>query len=159
MPPPNQSSPSTTPPRRGRSSRWWIGLSFLVSSLILLWAFTLPFRNPGPSVGSVNQVSGIQTAFSLSAGQRRAEAEQFREDAIAEHHDYLRSLEKKRQLHDRRELPRKQEVVQRWNQRVELMQARIKKLDSEIQRSDAPEGSLMWQNREELTKVLDDKPI
>ena len=130
----------------------------MLSAAILLWAFSLPFRRSATSIGAAAGDSKIQQEFLVTAEQRQSEADEFREQAIAMHHDYLRRLKKQKKLASMEKLPGRLEAKQTWENRAQVVRLQVDELDAAIVRSHASEDSMIWQDREHLTKTLSDAP-
>jgi hypothetical protein len=133
-----------------------IGLSLLISSTLLVWAFSLPFRRSSVTIGSAGNASSIQEDFSVKAKQRRSQAEEIREQAMVQHRDFLRLMKKQKHYKASQQRLGHQEAQQRWQRRTESMQTEIAKLTVAIEKSNASEDSMLWQDREHLIKVSED---
>lgn len=144
----------TDSPRK--SGRTWMAIgivaSMLISSTLLIWAFSLPFRRLSASARPV-ATEGDNTVTAL---QRRDEAQEIRDAAIVQHRDFLFLLKKQKQLKLQQQLPGREESQKRWTRRTVAMKEKIVELDEAIKKLDVPEGSMLWQNREQLVKTIAD---
>ncbi|MEM8670685.1 MAG: hypothetical protein AAGG48_24375 [Planctomycetota bacterium] len=138
--------PRTKEDNRAASSRTtkiWIGLSFLLSTALLVWSFTLPFRNNGIRPSDRKGVNGTSISF------QGMDAEQVRETAKVLDDELLNLVQEKR-VSQRELRPGFREARQHWNQHVQKVQRRVKEL------AKAEEGSLAAQYRDDLIKSLED---
>ena len=138
--------------RRPKSkTRIWFFLSVVVSLGIFAWGFSLPFR----SGGSLRLDSGKRTAGAASMvgediSDLSSDAAEFRAAAIALDREFMRARREKTRL---QEVPGKVEVKRAWNRRLERARRQVKEI------GEAKEGTLQWQERQELIKSLEDGPL
>ena len=153
MTPPPETRKFVEANKRSKGSKVWIALSFTLSALVLGWAFSLPFRQTGtPIVSSATGDDPNQPFRRLEQiRERRSNAEEFREAAIALNEEFMRSIRKKREA-EKRDRPGIQESKEHWQRHVTLVHKQLKELD------DAEEGSLAWAYRQSLEESLEDGP-
>jgi hypothetical protein len=122
-----------------------------LSSLLLLWSFSLPFRQAGSLASSARSAAEIATRdLSHRIEQRRSQAEELREAAIAMDQEFMRSLAKRNAA--KSDLPGGQEATARWHRHRQFVLKQVEQL------RDAPEGSLEAAYRRELIESLQDDP-
>jgi Co/Zn/Cd efflux system component len=126
--------------------------SVLISSTLLIWAVSLPFRRASSSTRIVTAEKDAK----ITVQQQRSEAERIRETAMMQHRDFLYRLKKQKQQKLQRELPGRDEAQRQWSQRSESMKSQIAELSQAIVDVDAPEGSILWENRKQLVKISSD---
>jgi hypothetical protein len=148
------STPSSTPNPNDRqqsrfSSRIWIGLSFLLSTVILGWSFTLPFRQAGKTMVSSEQ-HAEQVDLTDVVRQRQTSAEEFRDAAIALDQEFMRSLAKRNQ--PKRDLPGIEHTKRAWQRHQKLVETQVRQLKN------AEEGTLEASYRQELINSFEDGP-
>ena len=83
--------------------------------------------------------------------ERRSNADEFREAAIALDEEFMRSVRKKQEV-EKRERPGIKESKARWQRHVKLVHKQLNELRN------AEEGSLQWAYRESLKESLEDAP-
>ena len=115
-------------------SKVWVGLSFLVSSLILIWAFSLPFQSSGQTK-TVLRNSGKDPGEVLR--RRRIEADEFRAVARSMDSDLMREVARRREA-SRRPVPGIENSKKEWKHRVTLVRKQIDQL------AKAEQGTLEW---------------
>ena len=155
----NSKSKQEEPDRRDhfqKPKRPWMAigiiLSLLTSCTLLIWAFTLPLRRLS---SSTKPVATQQNPLEI-ARQKRSEAQEIREVAIVDHRNFLHSLEKENERKFKQDLPGKKNLQQRWTRSSEKMQREISELTRVIEEHEAPKGSILWENREQLMKIVAD---
>ncbi len=131
----------------------WITLSFLLTALILGWAFSMPLRSGGLSYAASQDDPPQPPANSASGGQAQqhwiSDADEFRAAAIALDEEFLRA----RRLRTKTApVPGKTEVKQRWDKHVDLVNRQLKQIGS------PQKGSVTWQEKQDLIESLKDKP-
>ena len=132
-------------------SRVWFIASIVLSLSIMGWSFTLPFR----AGGSLQLDSGKLNGGTVAVGGGDASgftssAKEFRASAIALDREFMRARAEKTRL---KTVPGRTEVKQAWNRRAEMVRRQVKELGK-------PEkGTVQWQERQELIKMLDDAPL
>ena len=128
-------------------------MSFTLSALVLGWAFSLPFRHTGtPMVSSAKGEADSQAFRRMEQiRERRSNAEEFREAAIALNEEFMRSIRKKREA-EKRDRPGIQESKEHWQRHVTLVHKQLNEL------RDAREGTLEWAYRQSLEESLEDGP-
>lgn len=136
------------------NARLWLGLSLGLTALITAWAFSMPFRSGGLSFTDKEDVVSVS---SQGHGGARADtpvpfddADSFRAAALAMDAEYMRTRREKERL---REVPGKVEVRRRWEQHVDRVRDQVKRLGK------PEEGTLEWQERQELIESLEDAPL
>ena len=132
-------------------SRIWFMASVVLSLGIIAWSFTLPFR----AGGSLRMDSGKRTGGSISVGGEgssdfSSDAKEFRAAAIAMDQEFMRARREKSRL---KTVPGRTEVRRAWNRRVERVRREVKGLGNPEQ------GTVQWQERQELISLLDDAPL
>ena len=136
--------------KRSKGSKLWIALSFTLSTVILGWAFSLPFRQPDIALlQSSEATGGFQGLDQIR--DRRSSAEEFREAAIVLDDEFMRSIRKKREAEKRPHSGIK-EARARWDRHV----ASVKKQLAFVK--GAEEGTVEWEHRQNLLRSLDDGP-
>ena len=91
----------------------------------------------------------MQIAVAERIEQRRTNAEEFRDAAIALDREFMRSLEKSRV---RKSVPGIKEAKTQWNRHVQNVKMQLDQLKN------AKEGSPEWLYRRELVESLQDAP-
>jgi hypothetical protein len=139
--------------QRSKSSKVWIALSFTLSALILVWAFSLPFRQSSTSLVSSTNAEEPSDAFRRSAqiAQRRSNAEEFRQAAIALDKKFMQSIRKKRDA-ENRPRPGINDSRERWQRHVKSVNRELRAFRN------AKEGTLEWDYRQTLLRSLEDGP-
>ena len=138
--------------KRSKGSKLWITLSFTLSTLILGWAFSLPFQSHG-DVLSTLETRATAAGFHGSAKirQRRSNVEEFREAAIALDAEFMRSIRQRRES-EARPLSGIEESRHRWERHVASVRRQLEMLRN------AERGSVEWEHRQSLLKSLEDAP-
>jgi len=140
------------PPKRKRSlqSKAWIAASLFVSACIITWTFSLPFRLADSA--TQNQIEREQQAEDIQ--QKRTRAEERREEAFANHKQFVQSMVRKRE--STLPKPGNLQVRKHWKKRV----AKVKKKLSELDKlGDPKNGSIQWVHKQALVDSLDDGPL
>ncbi len=152
------SKKQTTPKQRkidGRSKnvRILIALSFFVSGSILIFAFTMPFRQPGsPLVSAADraaQNSSGQLDLAEEIRERRSNADQFREAAIKLDNEFMKTFVKGKTVEP---VPGLTEAKTSWQDKADSVRKRMSELGGD------DKDSLEWQHQMELAEALRDAP-
>ncbi|QDV87722.1 hypothetical protein [Planctomycetes bacterium TBK1r] len=129
--------------------------SFLFSTGLIAWAFTLPFCS-GALTGKKNGLSSAHATLTSQEYEARLSAEEY----VNHTRDIDRRLLARVQDKNRPGTSgrTKDELHQEWQQRVEK---RTKQLNQMVRESGDPvpqEGTIEWQNWKELEKIMADAP-
>ena len=141
-------------PAETRKARIWLALSCLLTIVIMVWAFSLPFRSD--ALTFAEQSDGEESTTGSAGGglfhdeEAKFRADQFRAAAIALDQEFM---QRRREKNQPRNLPGKEQVNQYWDGHVQHVQRELQQI-GEPQR-----GSLEWQEQQELLKSLDDAPL
>lgn len=148
-------SPKKTPVAKSRMSIYekFKITSVTVSVAVLCWTLSHPFRDSSLRTPDATQSESKPIDPVSRMSHRSADADEYREEAIAMDMELMAKLRAKRDADQRRYRPGDREVSQAWEARTELIQAEIESL------SDAEEGTLGSQRRESLSDILADGPI
>ena len=130
-------------------------MSFTLSGLILGWAFSLPFRLSGTSLVSSAKAAEQNEAFRQleQIQERRSNADEFRQAAIALDEKFMQSIREKRDAEKNRPRPGINESRERWQKHVTLVNNELRAFRH------AKEGTVEWEYRQSLLKSLDDGPL
>lgn len=148
------SDQSKAPPaEKGKqsNSRVWLLLSIMLSGIIMVWAFSLPFRGDNASFvdlekGSLEMTGDLADGSPVSSA---VTADEFRRSAIALDEEFMRRVREKNLVH---RVPGKKEVRRHWNRHVVSVKSQLKQL------GEPEKGTLQWQERQELLESLKDGP-
>jgi hypothetical protein len=140
--------------KRSKSSKVWIALSFTLSALILGWAFSLPFRQSDTSLVSSASTEEQSEAFRKSEQirERRSNADEFRQAAIALDEKFMQSIREKRDAEKRRPRPGINESREHWQRHLKLVKKELQTYRY------AKEGTVEWDHKQSLLKSLADAP-
>jgi hypothetical protein len=133
---------------RFRSTTLWIGLSFLLSFALLIWSFTLPFRQDESPLHRRNAERSQPATTEVDYQESQAEA--FRQTALALDFELMSAVREKHRQQPAK--PGFREVKQAWQRRVERAQQEVKRLEN------AKEGSLEAQYLQEVLESFRDAP-
>ncbi|WP_160168260.1 hypothetical protein [Novipirellula maiorica] len=127
--------------------------SIVVSSGILVWAFTIPMRHSNEKVTELQSDVSEQTSTvarrSETPQDRAKQAEQYRAWAMELDRELMRMQRAKDQRHEPRSLPGDQEVRQHQENYRNWMLDEIKRL------ANAPKHSPEYEFRQQLIESLD----
>ena len=149
------SKPATFSEKRKerKTKRFWITLSLLLSTALLVWSFSLPFRQPGQPIvsSSPSQQAGEgQLDLSEQIQQRRTNAEEFRDAAIALDREFMRAVAERNR--PKRDLPGHQDSKAAFERHVESVKKQLRQF------KDAKEGTVEWEAKQQLLASLQDAP-
>lgn len=133
---------------KSRSTKIWITLSFVLSIALLVWSFTLPFRESSSLIPS--RGADGDRVVSASVVQYR-NADELRAEAMMLDHDLMEMMREKEQERSRPR-PGIREVKQRWELHVQDVKRQIKEMGA------VKEGSIEAQHRKEMLESLEDAP-
>lgn len=133
-----------------------MGVSVLASCTVLIWMFTLPLRQTGLLKATPAKLDATKLESSAAGRNSVDDPDEVRERAFLQHQDFLYTLKRNRKLkEDKRQFdPKDAEEVRQ--QRREIQEAEIERLNRVIVETDAPEGSMFQKDRELLIKVNED---
>ena len=128
----------------------WIGLSFLLSGGMLVWAFSTPFRT---SPTTLESLKGERVKHVVMNADEVAD---FQANIRAEHDAYLHDLRARKSKIEPSEAKSPAELQAHWENRRQRVQAELLLINNELETRDVRDDSMLWQDREYLQKVLDD---
>lgn len=139
------------PSKQIRSSTFWIGLSFLLSTVLLVWSFTLPFRQ---SDGLIHALGDAEDLVPVSATEvvhhRQLQADEFLKAAKALDAELMHLVQEKNRTEEK---PGIVQSRRNWDRHVESVERQLKQLGK-------PEkGTLEWRYQQELLEATDDGPM
>ncbi|TWT80903.1 hypothetical protein CA13_23490 [Planctomycetes bacterium CA13] len=145
----NDSKPLPDSPIRPakRGSQFGMLLSIIVSSGVLIWAFTMPMRHGAmPNQSVATPVSSSQSRL-VESQHRRLRAEQYREQALSMDRELI-SRQQRKDAWKRESLPdinrRTEKRAQERVERLLVLQQKIEELEGAIE--DTPE----WERLQNL---------
>ncbi len=142
------------PPKPSRSpqSKFWIAASLLLSACILTWTFWLPLR-------SLSSPTAKQTELSPSEQieLKRTRAEEHREQALANHQEFVRRLVQQRELDGHK--PGSFEAREYWEKRANKLKIQLQQLPDLPELDESPQKSLQWHRRAQMIDSLKDGPL
>jgi len=132
-----------------RSSTLWIGLSFVLSTAILVWSFTLPFRQKDPLFDSKKDADGEVLDATEIKHRQQMQANEFRDAALALDAELMQAVREKSRTEEKPDI---RHARQKWNRHVESVHRQLKSI-GKVER-----GTLEWRYQQELLKSLEDAP-
>ena len=140
---------------RGKKARLAIAASFLFSTCLVIWSFSMPFRS-----GSLGHEERLKNLPEAELASLEYEAKLSAQAYV----DYTRDL-------DRRLLDRVQdkyrvatppktrtELVKKWEKGIERRKQQLREMEQELGEETFKKGTIEWQNQQDLEKILGDAP-
>lgn len=132
-----------------------IACSFFFSTGLLAWAFTLPFRS-----GSLDDGAKLKNLPEAELANLEYEARLSSQAYV----QYTRDID--RRLLDRvrdkegspSQGPSRPEVRKNWEKRMQARKQQLEVMREEFGGKEFKEGTIEWQNQQDLEKVIDDAP-
>jgi len=134
-------------PKRSTQSKLWITASLVLSIIVLGWTFSLPFRAL-PNAGDDDK-----PALAERLQQKRSRAEQLRDEAFANHQEFLRTVSIQKAATQGNK-PGRAESLAHWRDRKSQIAEQLKELEQEA----AIKGTLQWHAQRMLRESLQDGP-
>lgn len=126
----------------------WISLSLFLSFSLMVWSFTLPFRDS--TLKSQPKEKAEQSNLQSSEIKfSKRQMEEMRDAAVSLDHALMKKIAKK---YAEEEKPGLRETQNYWNRHVESVRLQVTQIGQ------APEGSLESQYQQELLDSLGDGP-
>ena len=126
----------------------WFSLSLFLSFALLVWSFSLPFRD-STFTTQVEKEADQNSVQTTEIKFRKRQVEEMRDAALLLDQALM---EKVREKYRGQEKPGIQESKEHWNRHVESVKRQVKEIGR------APEGSLEAQYQRELIGSLSDAP-
>ncbi len=130
------------------STKVWMGLSLFLSFTLMVWSFSLPFRES--MFTSQEEIAADQSDLQTTGIKYSERQVQEMRDAAVSLDDAL--MESVREKYAEVKKPGIQQTRRYWNQHVESVQQKVKQIGK------APEGSLESQYQRQLIHSLHDGP-
>ncbi|QEF96815.1 hypothetical protein Mal15_08450 [Stieleria maiorica] len=140
---------------RSNFARYAIVCSFLFSTGLIAWAFTLPFRS-GAGRGDGRGLGATQATLTDLEYEARLTADQYV--------DYTRDLDRRllSRVRDKNRPTRsgltKRELHQKWSEGVEKRKQQFHQMLKDSGEESIKEGTIEWQTLQDLQKVISDAP-
>ncbi|QDV46545.1 hypothetical protein Enr13x_64540 [Stieleria neptunia] len=140
---------------RSNVARFTILASFLFSTGLVAWAFTLPFRSGSLAGRGNGRASADATLTGLEYEARLSD-----EEYVNYTRDIDRRFLARVQDKNRPQTPgqTKDELHQEWQQRVEKRKAQLRQMVKASGEKVPREGTIEWQTWKDLEKIISDAP-
>ena len=124
-----------------------VACSLLVSILIIIWTFSIPFHLVASA--KQNDLENVQLAKRIE--QKRTENQRIREDAFLAHQEFLQKIASER----RSVSPKPGNVQSRrhWEKKVAKVQQQLLEL------GDPEPGTNEWERKQRLLESISDAPL
>lgn len=141
---------------RSNAAKIAIACSFLFSTGLVAWAFTLPFRS-----GSLGNDSKLKNLPQAELANLEYEA-RLSADAYV---DYTRNLD--RRLLDRvqdkyhtgpQQPQTNRESLRTWQEGVARRKQQLEEMQKDLEGKPFEKGTIQWQNQQDLEKIAEDAP-